>query len=262
MPRRPLRNNGFFDTIEYVGPRPQKPKKKRRFFGGWVIILIAVGIPFLFFRKLVPTLKAEQEGTSLENVERTIAKLAPSESFGDRLAASALAQTRLPGVYDNSEFKIDYPGGDVPAGKGNAEDVIVRAYRGVHIDLQQLVHEDMEKSFREYEQLFKSSGLNTNVNHRRAPNLKRFFERNGETLTTSRNASEYAPGDVVLLTRPGTSTRGGDSHTQVEMHIAIIVPGPGDRGSDAWLVHNLDSGVKWEDALLNYQIIGHYRYGK
>ncbi|MFD0892891.1 DUF1287 domain-containing protein [Luteolibacter ambystomatis] len=262
MPRRSQRNNGFFDTIEYVGPRPQKPKKKRRFFGGWVIILIAVGIPFLFFRKLVPTLKAEQEGTSLESVERTIARLTPSESFGDRLAASALGQARTPGVYDNSEFKISYPGGDVPAGKGNAEDVIVRAYRGVNIDLQQLVHEDMEKSYREYEQLSKAGGLNTNVDHRRAPNLKRFFERHGETLTTSRNISEYQPGDVVVLTRPGTSTRGGDAHTQVDMHIAMVVPGPGDRGTDSWLVHNLDSGVKWEDVLLNYQIIGHYRYGK
>ncbi|WP_338289088.1 DUF1287 domain-containing protein [Luteolibacter sp. LG18] len=262
MPRRPQRNNGFFDTIEYVGPRPQKPKKKRRFFGGWVIILIAVGIPFLFFRKLVPTLKAEQEGTSVENVERSIAKLAPSAAFGDRLAAATLAQARTPGVYDDTYRQIAYPGGDIPADRGKAEDVVVRAYRGVDIDLQQLVHEDMEKNFREYEQLYKTKGPDANIDHRRAPNLKRFFERHGESLTTSRNVAEYKAGDVVILTRPGSSVRGGDAHSQVEMHIAMVVPGPGDSASEPWLVHNLDSGVKWEDALLSYQIIGHYRYGK
>ncbi|MEY3895092.1 MAG: hypothetical protein RLZZ214_611, partial [Verrucomicrobiota bacterium] len=46
MPRpRP----GFYSTIEYIGPRPQKPKR-RNFFGGWVIIVIALGMAFWFGR--------------------------------------------------------------------------------------------------------------------------------------------------------------------------------------------------------------------
>ena len=32
---------GFHSTIEYIGPRPQKPKR-RHFFGGWVILLAGV----------------------------------------------------------------------------------------------------------------------------------------------------------------------------------------------------------------------------
>ena len=49
--------------------------------------------------------------------------------------------------YDGSYRKIDYPLGDVPADVGVCSDVIVRAYRGIDIDLQQLVHEDMKKTF-------------------------------------------------------------------------------------------------------------------
>lgn len=32
-------NSGFYSTIEYIGPRPQKPKR-RNFFGGWVILVL------------------------------------------------------------------------------------------------------------------------------------------------------------------------------------------------------------------------------
>jgi uncharacterized protein YijF (DUF1287 family) len=259
MSRRPSRSSGFYDTIEYVGPRPQKPQKKRRFFGGWVILVIAVGIPLLFTKQILQTVRAEQEGTSLQSVDLAIERLKTAGDSGSLLAAAALSQVRYPASYDDSYYKIDFPNGDIPADKGKAEDVIIRAYRALGIDLQQLVHDDMAKSFREYEQLFKASGPDTNIDHRRAPNLKRFFERNGETLSASRNPADYQYGDIVILTRPSGRS---ETSSRLEMHIAIIVPGPGDRTGSPWIVHNLDSGVKWEDTLLSYQIIGHYRYAR
>lgn len=260
MSRRTNRPAGFYDAIEYIGPRPQKPRRSRQnFFGGWVILLIAVGIAFLFGRPLINSLKAEQTGTSVENVDRSIARLSTSPIFGERLAAAALQQTKTPVTYDATYRQISYPNGDIPADKGKAEDVVVRGFRSVGTDLQQLVHEDMEKNFREYPQFFGSSAPDASIDHRRAANLKRFFERQGESLGTSRNPAEYLPGDVVILSHPGSRT---DSSGQIEMHIALIVPGPADHANEPWLVHNLDSTPKWENVLLDYQILGHYRFAR
>jgi len=258
MSRRSNRPAGFYDAIEYIGPRPQKPRRsKPNFFGGWVILLIAIGVAFLFGRPLINSLKAEQTVTSIENVDRSIARLSTSGLFGERLAAAVLQQTKSPVSYDDTYRQISYPNGDIPVKKGRAEDVIIRGFRAVGTDLQQLVHQDMEKSFREYPTFVGSSAPDTNIDHRRAANLMRFFERKGETLSTSRNPSEYLPGDVVILSHPGANT---DVGGQIEMHIAIIVPGPADHASEPWVVHNLDSTPKWENVLLDFQILGHYRF--
>jgi len=261
MSRRTKRPTGFYDAVEYIGPRPQKPRKKHHFFGGWVILLIAVGAAWIFGKQLLPTVRAAENGASMENLDRTIVRLKEAGDFGSHLAAAALAEARSPAVHDESYYKISYPNGDVPAGRGNAEDVIIRAYREQGIDLQQLVHEDMEKNFRDYDQVTKIQGTDTNIDHRRAPNLKRFFERNGQTLSTSRNAADYLPGDIVFLILPGSHS-GGDAHSQIKLHMAVIVPGPADHASEPAIVHNLETCTKWDDVLFSYQIMGHFRYGQ
>jgi uncharacterized protein len=242
--------SGFHTTIEYIGPRPQKPKR-RNFFGGWVIIVIALGMGFWFGKPLVPFLKATQEGASMEQADVLISSLKGSKQFGNGLAAAALTQSQSiePVTEDRAYYQIAYPNGDVPAHKGVAADVIVRAYRGMEMDLQVLVHEDMAANFRLYPQLWSASAPDTNIDHRRVANLQRFFERKGQTLTTSRNPADYLPGDIVVW-----------SLANAESHIGIIVPGPGDRAGEAWVVHNVGAGVKWENVLFDYSIQRHFRF--
>src|SRR6478609_3921412 len=145
--------SGFYSTIEYIGPRPQKPKR-RNFFGGWVIIVIAVGIGCWFGRPLIPFLKATQAEASVEQADVLIASLKNSHRFGSSLAAAALTQSGDTVNYDSAYYKIGYPNGDVPPNKGVAADVIVRAFRGMDMDLQVLVHEDMAENFRLYPDIF------------------------------------------------------------------------------------------------------------
>ena len=64
------------------------------------------------------------------------------------LIAAAIAQTHNNVTYNGAYFKITYPMGDVPAQYGVCTDVIIRAYRKLGIDLQQLVHEDMRGNSR------------------------------------------------------------------------------------------------------------------
>jgi uncharacterized protein YijF (DUF1287 family) len=244
----PRPRSGFYSTIEYIGPRPQKPKR-RNFFGGWVIIVIAVGIGFWYGRPLVPFLKATQVVTSMENADLLISSLKEANDFGGGLAAAALAHSGESVAYDPSYYKIAYPNGDLPANKGVAADVIIRCYRGMGIDLQVLVHEDMTANFRGYPGLWGATAPDTNIDHRRVANLQRFFEHKGQTITPTRNAADYRPGDIVVW-----------ELGNAEKHIGIIVPGPGDRAGEAWVVHNMGAGVKWEDILFDYSVQRHFRF--
>jgi uncharacterized protein YijF (DUF1287 family) len=240
--------SGFYNTIEYIGPRPQKPKRPN-FFGGWVILVIAGGIGFWFGKPLVQSLQAAQNGISLEETNSVITNLSASKHPGDRLAAAALSHSRESVAFDSAYYKIDFPGGDVPPNKGNAEDVIIRCFRRLGVDLQKEVNDDMTANFRLYPQLWQATAPDQNIDHRRAPNLQRFFSRHGESLATSRNPMDYKPGDVVVW---GLSTG--------KTHIGIVVPSPNANDSDPWIVHNNGAGVKWETGLFDYQIIGHFRY--
>lgn len=239
---------GFHSTIEYIGPRPQKPKR-RRFFGGWVILLIALGIGTWFGRPLVPLLKANQQRPSMEQAGLLISSLEASGEPGRRLAAAALSYSGGDVMFDSAYYKIPYPKGDISPNKGSAADVVIRCCRELGIDLQQEVHEDMSAHFRSYPQLWGALAPDTNIDHRRISNLEKFFERKGQTLTPSREPADYQPGDIVVW-----------SLANAEKHIGIVVPGPGKRSDEPWIVHHKDNVVKWEDVLFDYTIDGHFRF--
>jgi uncharacterized protein YijF (DUF1287 family) len=241
---------GFYETIEYIGPPPQKPKR-RPFFGGWVILVIAAGVATWFGRPLVPMLKATQQGVCIEQAALLISSLRDDDNPGAALAAHALALSGEDITYDAAYYKIDYPGGDIADGKGNAADVVVRCMRRLGIDLQLEVHEDMTRNFRHYPQLWSAMAADPNIDHRRIPNLERFFERHGQNLTPVRDPASFRFGDIVVW-----------SLANAEKHIGIIVPGPGKRSSEPWVVHHKDSTIRWEDALFDFKIEAHFRYPK
>src|ERR1043166_9997552 len=99
--------------------------------------------------------------------------------------------------YDPSYQKIDYPNGDVPIETGVCSDVIVRAFRSGGIDLQKEVHEDMKSNFSLYPAKWGLKSPDTNIDHRRVPNLQIFFARKGKSLSTNNDTENFLPGDVV-----------------------------------------------------------------
>ncbi|SEA42377.1 DUF1287 domain-containing protein [Psychroflexus halocasei] len=152
-------------------------------------------------------------------------------------------------IYDPSYFSIDYPNGDVPDGKGVCTDVIIRVYRQMNIDLQKLVHEDMKANFKDYPQIW---GLNTtdkNIDHRRVPNLMRFFKRMNTELPITNNPDDYKPGHVVAWRLNNGMT-----------HIGIVVDLKSNDGKRSLIVHNIGAGQVVEDCLFDFKIIGHYNY--
>lgn len=165
------------------------------------------------------------------------------------LSDCALELTQQKVTYDPSYFSINYPNGDIPADKGVCTDVIIRAYRKMGIDLQKEVHEDMVANFSLYPTTWGLKRTDSNIDHRRVPNLMVFFERKGSTKPKSQDPSDYVPGDIVCWNLGGSIT-----------HIGIVVDKKSRDGDRFLIVHNIGGGQVLEDCLFDYKIIGHYKY--
>jgi len=172
-----------------------------------------------------------------------------AQDFFAQLADSAASLTNDRVVYNSAYFSIPYPDGDVPKHFGVCTDVVIRAYRKFDIDLQVLVHEDMKNSFDHYPKIWGLSSTDTNIDHRRVPNLMKFFDRNGTTLSLSQSPNDYTPGDIVCWNLGGGIT-----------HIGILTNERSADGQRYLIVHNIGNGQVVEDMLFDYKIIGHYRY--
>ena len=166
------------------------------------------------------------------------------------LVAEAIERTLLPEAYDGRYVVIAYPGGDVPEDRGVCTDLVVRAYRAIGIDLQQLVHEDMSVAFAAYPRLWGLQKPDTNIDHRRVPNLQTFLVRMGAVLPMSTDPAAYRPGDLVTWRLPTGLP-----------HIGIVTDRRSDDGRRPLVAHNIGNGSTLEDMLFEFPITGHYRYG-
>lgn len=175
----------------------------------------------------------------------------PQRQFLDKLVAAAVERTHHTVRYDPAYVRIPYPDGDVPADTGVCTDEIIRIYRAVGVDLQKEVHEDMLHNFSIYpdHRLWHLDHTDTNIDHRRVPNLMTFFARKGEVLPITAQAKDYSPGDLV------TWDLGGNVP-----HIGIVVGRRSPQSGRYMVVHNIGEGPQMEDVLFNWKITGHYRY--
>ena len=176
---------------------------------------------------------------------------ATADSSQQNLVDAALERTTHDVRYDGSYFSMAYPGGDVPADIGVCTDVLIRAYRTIGVDLQRLVHEDMSEHFGLYpsERIWGMKRPDSNIDHRRVPNLQVFFTRQGQKLPVSENAEAFQPGDIVTWMLPGNLP-----------HIGIVTDKIDVSSGNPMVVHNIGAGPKLDDMLFDFQISGHFRY--
>lgn len=167
-----------------------------------------------------------------------------------KVLASAREQIRTARGYTQDYFVIPYPGGDVPVETGACTDVIIRSFRNAGVDLQREVHEDMSAGFSSYPKKWGLSKTDTNIDHRRVPNLQTFFSRKGKALPVSANAQAYQPGDVVAWDLDGKGMT----------HIGVVSDKWSQRTGRHHIIHNIGGGTNEEDRLFDWKITGHYRY--
>ncbi len=167
------------------------------------------------------------------------------------LESAAIARTSESITYDGSYFRIAYPNGDVPSDIGVCTDVIIRSYRKLGIDLQKRLHEDIKENYSSYpsKRIWGLSKPDTNIDHRRVPNLRTFFSRHGTKLPITSSGEDYKVGELVTWMLPGNLP-----------HIGIVTSKKSKDGKRPLIVHNIGQGPMLEDMLFDFKITGHYRY--
>ena len=173
------------------------------------------------------------------------------KDFSQKLSDAAISLTKNHVKYDPKYFSIPYPNGDVPATSGVCTDVVIRAYRQTGVDLQKEVHEDMKEHFNLYPKTWRLKSTDTNIDHRRVPNLQVFFTRKGKNLGVSNLSGDFKTGDLVTWMINGKLP-----------HIGIVTHLKSTDGKRNLIVHNVGAGQVLQDCLFSYPVTGHYRYVK
>jgi uncharacterized protein YijF (DUF1287 family) len=211
-----------------VDPMPLQPDSRTR-------TIIADAEPRL---APAPTVAALPSLQCVPDETPSMSNASPSESFAHALAVAARAQTEEFVIYNARYVSLAFPGGDTQPLYGVCTDVVIRAYRALGIDLQELIHAS------------RLGRGDSSIDHRRVEIVRRFLTRHGTSLPISEFAEDYRPGDIVTYHRP----EGRIS----QFHIAIVSDRIAPSGRPL-IVHNRGWGPQLEDAIFVDKITGHYR---
>jgi uncharacterized protein YijF (DUF1287 family) len=151
--------------------------------------------------------------------------------------------------YDPAYYTLSYPNGDIPLEGGVCTDVVIRALRASHnMDLQKLVHDDMQKAFSQYPKKWRQKSTDKNIDHRRVLNLQTYFKRKGYELPISNNLADYQAGDIVTVMLPANLP-----------HIMIVSDKNALIINIPLVIHNIGAGTQEENRLFDFKMTGHYR---
>lgn len=134
-----------------------------------------------------------------------------------------------------------YTGGYPDDTYGVCTDVIWNAFLSAGYNLKDLLDKDVEENIDSYTTI---ETPDTNIDFRRVKNLKIFFDRNAESLSTNFIHSEdWQAGDIVVFAK----------------HIAICSD---KRNVDGipFIIHHDSLGAREVNEIENYTIVGHYRW--
>lgn len=171
---------------------------------------------------------------------------AEAVSWGEKLVAAARGQVGRTIVYDPAYVRLAYPGGDVPIERGVCSDVVIRAYRTAFgLDLQEKVHRDMAANFAAYPRTWGLRRPDSNIDHRRAPNLEVFLRRKGAQLPAG---APWMAGDLITQRlMPGNLP-----------HILVATGHRTARG-EAIIIENIGGGALVATPHPSARLFGHYR---
>ncbi len=216
-----------------------------------ITVLLYICVAFSPACQRDETARTRETGTGSSSRIDGDPKLVEIESDAIRkILENAQEQTKLTTRYTQDYYVIPYPNGDVPIETGACTDVIIRAFRNAGVDLQRQVHEDMAANFAAYPKKWGLKKTDTNIDHRRVPNLQTYFERRGKARPVTVDTKDYQPGDVVSWDLDGKGMT----------HIGIVSNLWNDRSKRYLIIHNIGSGTRVEDRLFEWKVTGHFRF--
>jgi len=146
-------------------------------------------------------------------------------------------------TYNPEYVRLKFPMGDIAISKGVCTDVIVRAFRGLDIDLQERIYKHKKKFPNIYKGLYYTEKLDPNIDHRRVKNIQAYLKSRGYQYKGS-----FKAGDIVVWKLHGSNLD----------HIGICTDRLNSHG-EPLIVHNVGGGAQEEDVLREYNIVDHFR---
>lgn len=144
--------------------------------------------------------------------------------------------------YDDQYYAGGYPPDDI----GVCTDVVWKGFRGIGVNLKNLVDKDIAENIEAYSDVI--SVPDPNIDFRLVPRLEVFFQRNAENLTTDvDNLLAWHPGDIV---------------TFESSHVAIVSSIRNIWGRPYIIQHGKDPAAE-EDRIFasdGMEISGHFRW--
>ncbi len=202
-----------------------------------ITIILVTGLFVASYWNLLPKRAYTAEHFGIETV------ISGNDEDGDglddltdiMLGAREYVQTKP--RYDGSYFAGGYP----PDDRGVCTDVIWKAFKAAGYDLKSMVDEDISQNTEAYTAI---TTPDPNIDFRRVRNLRVFFKRHAQSLTTDTNdIAAWQPGDIVIY----------------DGHIAIVSDKRNSRGLP-YIIHNGGQPRMEEDALTRKPPIEHYRW--
>ncbi len=141
--------------------------------------------------------------------------------------------------YDGAYVDGGYPSDNI----GVCTDVVWRAFKNAGYSLKDMVDKDIALHIDDYPRVDKAD---SNIDFRRVPNLRVFFEKYATVLTNDTAEIEaWQPGDIVIF---------GDNK-----HIGIVSDKRNKEGKP-YIIHNGGQPNREEDFLKRGEPTGHYRF--
>lgn len=204
-----------------------------------VIAVCALLLPVLEYYGIVKKKHYSSEDFSIETVRSSVDFNSNGiDDYTDIMLGARLDAKNKP-AYDGSYQAGGYPPDDI----GVCTDVVWRAFKNAGYCLRDMVDRDISLRPEAYRRV---TAPDSNIDFRRVPNLHVFFAKYALSLTTDPyDTAEWQAGDIVIFAN--------------DKHIGIISDRRNKKGV-AYLIHNGGQPKREEDALLNYEIIAHYRF--
>ena len=221
-----------------------------------LLILIALALMLVLSNKIAiePLWEKTKEALVIKRVPSIVDGTKEAVTTRDKFILGAVKQYGVTTHYNGAYKKLSYPNGDVELSTGVCTDVIIRAFRAVNIDLQKEIHRDMKRHFQQYPRKWGLKSTDTNIDHRRVPNMETYFTRKGYKIPLNKNKNKnnnfknYQPGDLVVWQINNKTT-----------HIGIVSDKKVFGTARYYIIHNPVKGVEISDWLEAFTIINHFR---
>ncbi len=160
------------------------------------------------------------------------------DDYTDILLGARADAQNLPD-YQDTYWADGYPPDDI----GVCTDLIWRAFKNAGYCLKCMIDLDISQNISDYPRV--EYIHDSNIDFRRVPNMKVFFDKYAISLTTDTDdISKWQPGDIVVF---------GDHHIG-------IISDKRNRYGIPYLIHNSGQPQREEDTLVQPDISGHYRF--